>query len=149
MNDLTFLEDFLAEPGIVEEVKSSEESILDMVQKQDENTPITINPGEKAEGIIDAAKGAANGSLDKAGNALGSAVPSLKDFPKPPSGGIGLLLFISLLIVFAISQAPGQEVTRLQLLWGAILGNYSYNGGDSGDVENTSAPAPSYIQGVY
>lgn len=72
-------------------------------------------------------------------------VPTVEDYPTPV-GGVGMLLFLALLIVFSISKVPGLNVTRLQLIWGSLLGNYAINR----DVGNSETFTPtSYIQGVY
>lgn len=154
MNDLEFLEEYLAEQPAPPE--SSSISIDKMLSASDpENSPLNVEPGEKVENaIIENKKNA--GLLQTKKNTekvLGAAVPTLDDFPVP-TGGIALLLFISLLMVFAISPAPGQgKTTRLSLLWGSILGNYSVNQ-SAGGVDQTSASTGtppvtslSYIQG--
>lgn len=58
------------------------------------------------------------------------SLPSLSSLPEP--GGIGLLLFLILLILFAFQQAGKTGETRLQLLWSVISGNASLAGDDSG-----------------
>lgn len=154
MNDLAFLEEYLAEPEAAAE--SSSTSIDNMIAASSpENSPLNVEPGEKAEAMINESK-KNSGLLQTKKNAekvLGAAVPTLDDFPVP-TGGIALLLFISLLMVFAISPAPGQgKTTRLSLVWGSILGNYSLNQ-SAGGVDQTSASTGtptftelSYIQG--
>lgn len=57
-------------------------------------------------------------------------VPKASDVPVP-TGGVGLLLFIALLIAFAIMPAPGQSVTRLVLIWKALIGQATLSGGSS------------------
>lgn len=151
MNDLAFLEEYLAEPEA--QAQDSSSSIIDMIAVNDaENSPLNVEPGEKAEAAIQDGK-KASGLLQTKKNTekvLGAAVPTLDDFPVP-AGGIALLLFISLLMVFAISPAPGQgKTTRLSLLWGSILGNYSVNQ-SAGGVDQTSASSgtPTYTQLSY
>lgn len=157
MNDLAFLEEYLAEPEAAAESSSS--SIENMIaSSKPEDSPLNVQPGEKVETAINENKqsGASSDLLQTKKNTekiMGAAVPTLDDFPVP-AGGIALLLFIALLMVFAISPAPGQgKTTRLSLLWGSILGNYSVNQ-SAGGVDQTSATSGtptftelSYIQG--
>lgn len=62
-------------------------------------------------------------------------VPKVSDVPVP-TGGVGLLLFIALLIAFAIMPAPGQGMTRLVLIWKALIGQATLPGGASGSGGN-------------
>lgn len=91
---------------------------------------------------------------ERATKVLGAAVPDIGEIPVP-SGGIGLLLFISLLMVFAITPINGTSgATRLQLLWGTMLGNYSIGsnkssgGGKSSKPSHSSGSASSPYGGV-
>lgn len=167
MGDLLFLEDYLAEPELVAE--KSEEGLSDILNSPlssptvKENSPVKVNLGEKAEQSIEDAKAksggksilqTASGAKKNTEKVLGAAVPSIYDLPTPPTGGIGLLLFIALLMVFAITPANSEGKTRLSLLWGAILGNYSLGDSTGGASDTSAAPsvsvAPvnlSYIQG--
>lgn len=154
MNDLAFLEEYLAEqPAPVESSSTSIENMI--AASSPDNSPLNVEPGEKVEDAIIENKKKA-GLLQTKKNTekiLGAAVPTLDEFPVP-AGGIALLLFIALLMVFAISPAPGQgKTTRLSLVWGSILGNYSLNQ-SAGGVDQTSASTGtptftelSYIQG--
>lgn len=71
------------------------------------------------------------------------SLPSLSAMPTP--GGIGLLLFMILLILFAFQSAGENGETRLQLLWNVIRGNASLAGETNAsdpNAPNTSAPVP-------
>jgi hypothetical protein len=156
MNDLSFLEEYLAEqPAPVE---SSSTSIENMIAASDpDNSPLNVEPGEKVENAIIENKKKA-GLLQTKKNTekvLGAAVPTLDDFPVP-AGGIALLLFIALLMVFAITKPQGAADTRLKLVWGAILGNYSFNQSAGGVNQTNASPGgmpiqdlAHYVQGVY
>lgn len=150
MNDRDYLEDYLNEEEPQKEEK--EDSLLDSltpsgsgnVVEFPKNPPVTIQKGPRVEEIIDQHKKTpdviSKGVKIKKNTekVLGAAVPTLDDFPVP-SGGIGLLVFISLLVVFAITPVNGGSgMTRLQLLWQAVLGNYTLNGNGAG-AEHTSA----------
>jgi hypothetical protein len=86
---------------------------------------------------------------------MGDFVPSLDDLP---TGSVGLMVLIALFLVFAIVPAPGQNMSRLQLLWQAFLGNASFGdaisggGNDAGKVlgyaDQYNAPPP-LINGNY
>lgn len=158
MNDLAILEDFLAEPEAAAAEKG--EGISDIIDAPGSTPNVNITKPDVIDAEIIKDKGGKpliNQAIDgkkKSEKILGAAVPSLDDFPVP-TGGIALLVFIALLLVFAINPAPGKKETRLQLVWGAILGNYSVNGSGGSGATQTAAPAGksamviplNYIQG--
>jgi hypothetical protein len=159
MNDLDILENYLAEaPPEAEESKGDIGDFFQAPAKND--SPVNIQAGEKVESHIEAGKKkAGSGFLNKAGQAkkksektLGAIVPDVKDLPTPPTGGIGLLLFLSLLMVFAITKTDSGQ-TRLQLVWGAILGTQKLDSGSGPAPQagtNTLLLPTPYIQGsVY
>lgn len=131
MNDLDFLESYLEEPEATTQNASG--PLGDFFDKPltDTGNAVQVNPGEKVAETVNKEKNKSSRSLFKTASSakkktekvLGNAVPDLDDLPKPPSGGIGLLVFISLLVVFAISPAGKSGATRLQLIWGSMLGN--------------------------
>lgn len=61
------------------------------------------------------------------------SVPSISSLPTP--GGIGLLLFIILFLLFAITKNSSGQ-TRLQLVWSSIMGNATW--GNSGQTSDGS-----------
>lgn len=157
MGDLLYLEEYLAElPEEAAEAAEDKSSFLDSPQSQ-AGSPVNIVPGAKFE------EAKANKTPDtkstlpkladatkKTDKALGALVPSVKDIPTPPTGGVGLLVFMALVVVFAITKAPGQDVTRLTLLWQAILGNYVYksaNGVTKGAKSSASNGGKTYMPG--
>lgn len=112
-----------------------------------------INEGSAEPAAVETSKGlsvetpaAVQDAQDKAattsGASLGNLVklPNLKDVPVP-SGGVGILVLIALLIVFAIAQAPGQNVSRLVLIWQALLGQASLGGDGSTTATQSSIAA--------
>lgn len=157
MNDLEFLQSYLAEPEErAEEVKSTFlGKPLQAPQLPAVSSPVKIDVPEQTGELIEKGKKkggkgfmqSVSGAKKSTEKALGAAVPSLDDFPTPPSKGVGLLLFISLLMVFAITSVGAGGETRLSLLWGSILGNYTIKKGGSttskGTARNPSGqPAP-------
>lgn len=151
MNDQDYLENYLNEEDTKPE-ETKEDNILDSLKPSGnvvefpKNPPVTIQKPPKVEEIIEQHKKQPNligkGVKVKKNTekVLGAAVPSLDDFPVP-SGGIGLLLFISLLVVFAITPVNGGSgMTRLQLLWQAVLGNYTLNGNGAGATHTSATP---------
>lgn len=77
-------------------------------------------------------------------------VPSLDDMPVP-SGGIALMLFLVLVCWLALIKAPGQNVTRLNLAWQALLGKARFGqAGSSGGngVTSTSGQGQTVTQAV-
>lgn len=173
MNDLAFLEDWLEkpEPGAIEKVPGS--GYLDKpidgnvsinaegfvpdepAQAKQVNKPI----GKTAkEAILPQVRKAAD-AKEKASTILTAAIPDISEAPVP-TGGIGLLIFISLLIVFAISPSNSSDPkspSRLSLVWGTILGNYTYkkvqgnaNSRSSSTSAKSSAPsAPTLPSGGF
>lgn len=81
--------------------------------------------------------------IDNGGKVLGASVPDLDSFP---TGGVSLLIFLALFVVFAITTAPGQSMTRLQLLWASIMGNATL--GDSTGGTTVSTPSFGYTVSV-
>jgi hypothetical protein len=148
MNDYDYLQAYLAEPERAAEPEPKGELIP--FPKAPSESPVTVNVPDKTSEIIEARKEGkskgffktASGVKKKAEKTLGAAVPSLDDLPTPPTSGVGLLLFISLLVVFAIMPSGTDGQTRLGLLWGSILGNYSLKRGGnpqaSGNPRNPS-----------
>lgn len=150
MNDQEFLEEYLNEEDPQEEVK--EPSVIDSLKPNNvvefpKQPNVSINKGPKVTEIIEEGKKQRSNLVGKGIKAkqnseklLDAAVPSLDDF-NVPSGGIGLLLFISLLVVFAITPVSGGSgLTRLQLLWQAVLGNYTLNGNGAGATHTSASP---------
>jgi hypothetical protein len=87
-------------------------------------------------------KETARKSRKSSGSKLGKFVPSLNNFP---TGSVGLLVLIALFLVFAIVPAPGQRMSRLQLLWQAFLGNATFGealSGESPDGHIINTPNP-------
>jgi ABC-type cobalt transport system substrate-binding protein len=145
MNDLEICQAYNAEPDEPqEEEKGGAIDLLKAPALPGTDSPVTITKGEKAEKVIDDAKkkknflGTASSAKKNTEKILGSTVPTLEDIPTPPSGGVGLLLFISLLVVFAITPVAGMGMTRLSLVWQALLGNYSIGGGGSSSSSGSS-----------
>lgn len=165
MNELSFLTDYLAEPEALS--AGSQGGIGDFFSDTVKESPVTVSPGkalppettkaaEEPKSVAKTAKESlfpkvrkVADTKEKAGKILGAAVPDISEVPVP-SGGIGLLLFISLVVVFAITPANGTSgATRLQMLWGSMLGNYSIAGnrnsskasGSSGSASSPSGNA--------
>lgn len=150
MNDLAFLQEFIQEPEVA--AAESKGAAEDFLSKPIDGSPVSITAPKglitespKAQDVNKSIGQTAKESLvpkvrkiadtkEKAGKILGAAVPDISEAPVP-SGGIGLLLFLALLVVFAITPVNGTTgASRLSLLWGTILGNYSISG---------NRPAPS------
>lgn len=67
---------------------------------------------------------------------LKESTPKLSDMPTP--GGIGVLLFTVIFILFAFTtNASGY--TRLQLLWAAFMGNATLGGVDTSTGTSTAS----------
>lgn len=106
--------------------------IVDKPQAVKDSQEKASESGEgKKSGVKSTVKATAK-TVDKAT----SLIPKAKDVPVP-KGGVGLLLTIALIIVLAINTAPGQSVSRLMLIWKAVIGKASL-----GDSSQASTPAP-------
>lgn len=137
---LSILEDFLAE-GTAEATAEGETAL----------TAVTgDNPGNVAVETPAAVEEKQKKTPSKAKKAVAAAVPSLSDVPVP-KGGVGIMLAIGLLIVFAIVPAPGQSITRLALIWKAITGQATLGDGTASNATHTPSGMPSIptIQGIY
>lgn len=152
MGDLAVLEEFLAEPS--EAVIGASDNVVNFpapnipgteATNPVKDSPVTVNPGEKVNDAVKNAK-TDKTTLEKAiqgkkdtEKLLGAAVPTLDDFPVP-TGGIGLLVFLALLIVFAFKPLE-KGGTRLSLIWQAILGNKTMgsDGSSSGGGQGASS----------
>lgn len=153
---MEIIESFLNKPKTPED-KGIINGLLGAPEQAPGASPVNVEVSPRAEEKLEQNKpgkslmSKASGgkkTTDKVIDAIGA--PKLEDIPTPPSGGVGLLLFISLVIVFAITPVPGMGTTRLKLLWGAALGNFSLNsnqgkGGGGGNANssgggNSSAP---------
>jgi hypothetical protein len=161
MNDLAFLEDWLAkpDPGAIEAKNGS----YGMLDKPLDSGNVTVNAegfvpdtpaqaktvdqpiGKTAkESILPQVRKVAD-TKEKAATILTAAVPDINEVPVP-TGGIGLLLFISLLVVFAISPSDptdSKSPSRLSLLWGSVLGNYTYKKAAGAATGPSSFPSSS------
>lgn len=148
MSDQEFLEQYLATPE--ERQEDVKNTFFDKPIAAPEASPVKVELPAKTEEEIKKGKKSPKSFLKSAGTAkkntekvLGAAVPSIDDVPLPPAGGIGLLLFIALLIVFAIMPAGTGGESRLSLLWGAVLGNYTMKKGGSTTQSSGNARNPS------
>lgn len=153
MNDHDYLEEYLnEEEPKTDELENENTGILDSITPNNvvefpKNPSVSIEKGPKVTEIIEEGKKHQSKLVEKGikakkktENVLGAAVPSLDDIPIP-TGGIGLLVFISLLVVFAITPVNGGSgLTRLQLLWQAVLGNYTLNGNGAGVTHESAGP---------
>lgn len=122
---LAILEDFLAEGTAGAEIAAGE-------------TAATTGAGDAAAAAspVQVETPAAVETKEKkaAGKKGGfsAAIPALDEIPTP-KGGIAIMLCIALLLIFAIVPAPGQHITRLSLIWKAIVGQASLSDGSSGN----------------
>lgn len=74
------------------------------------------------------------------------SLPSLSDLPEP--GGIGMLLFLILLILFAFQSAGPNGETRLSLIWSTIRGSASLAGEQSLSSVNPNGSGPTVGQSL-
>lgn len=109
---------------------SSQGSAVNMNLPDNVKPPVEDQP--KKTSPKDAVK-----KLVKASDRAQTTADTLTSVPVPKSG-IGILLTLSLLMVFAITIVPNLKKTRLQILWGSLLGNYQYGGGSAASTVGPS-----------
>lgn len=103
-------------------------------QQEQERAPVVqTTPKPKKVSVPDTVKEAAT-SVN---------VPNIEDMPMP--GGISLVLFVVLFIVFAV-QVTGNGKSRLSTLWAAMRGQATLNAG-GGTSSDTSAF--SFLSGIH
>lgn len=120
------------------------EELADLEAYNAENEAVSAEPtGEKVavdvpERVQEARTKAVKRSKKTPIEQATALVPNVSDIPVP-TGGVGLLLLIALLIAFSIMPAPGQNVTRLVLIWKALIGQATL--GASSNSSGGSAPS--------
>lgn len=138
IEDLEFLRSWLAEEEAAAASASGAAEAAEQGGKAGGNIDVSV-PEETKKKMQP--KKSTLKTLDKASGIAGNVVPDLDDFP---TGGTALLLFLILLIVFAILPAPGHDGrTRLSVLWQAILGNAELT--DSGSPQGSQSVGNVYV----
>lgn len=111
--------------AFAEEGKAAEASAADSLDAEGDNVKVDLEDG--------------------APNRFSPSIPKLPKV-KVPTGGVGLLVMLCLLIVFAISKAPGQDVSRLKLIGMALLGTATLGDG-GGSLSTIPTPGEQWATG--